>query len=29
VPLFVMAIGLTIWMFHSLMARTMLPAAGM
>jgi cytochrome o ubiquinol oxidase subunit IV len=24
-PLFVMAVGLTIWMFHTLMTRTMLP----
>lgn len=25
VPLFIMAVGLTIWMFHTLMQRTMLP----
>jgi cytochrome o ubiquinol oxidase subunit IV len=24
-PLFIMAVGLTIWMFHTLMERTMLP----
>lgn len=29
VPLFIMAVGLTIWMFHSLTTRTMLPGAGM
>ncbi|MEJ2060236.1 MAG: cytochrome O ubiquinol oxidase [Gammaproteobacteria bacterium] len=29
VPLFVMAVGLTLWMFHTLAARTMLPGMGM
>ncbi|APZ42838.1 cytochrome o ubiquinol oxidase subunit IV [Acidihalobacter ferrooxydans] len=28
-PLFVMAVGLTIWMFHTLMQRTMIPLPGM
>lgn len=28
-PLFALAVGLTFWMFHSLLARTMLPGIGM